>query len=83
MIRAFFLAVGIFICVVGAECLFVEKAVFASFIPPKLVATSSDAANARQPNRELALPDWAPYGLLAGGAVVIIYSFMIPRRLRA
>jgi hypothetical protein len=80
MIRAFFLAVGLFICIVGAECLFVEKAVLASFIPSKQVATQ--APDSQPKKRELVLPEWAPAALLAGGTLVIIYSFMIPRRFR-
>jgi hypothetical protein len=30
--------------------------------------------------RELTPPDWAPWSLMATGAVVIIYSFTVPKR---
>ncbi len=81
MIRAFFLAIGIFVCLAGAQCLFVEKAVFASLgQPPK--PADPYAVTAEPPKHELDMPEWAPFALLAGGAVVILYSFTIPRRLR-
>jgi len=80
MWRAFFLAVGISCCVVGLECLVVEQA---------MIITSSDSAavgpygrNATPSLRAVTPPDWAPWSLLAGGAVVMIYSFTIPKRVK-
>ena len=32
------------------------------------------------PTREINPPDWAPWSLISAGAVVIIYSFTIPKR---
>jgi hypothetical protein len=77
MIRAFFLALGIFICLLGAQCLFIEKAVFAN---PAQQKNGPLAVNSVRATREIEPPDWAPWGLLAGGVVVILYSFTIPRR---
>jgi hypothetical protein len=76
MWRAFFLAVGIYCCILGAQCLTVERAILHS------------GANGRgafglfrtPAGRAFAPPDWAPWTLLAGGAVTILYSFTIPRR---
>ena len=81
MIRAFFLAIGIFACLVGAQCLFVEKAVFASLGKSPKPADPYAVVTAEPPKREIEMPEWAPFGLLAGGTVVILYSFTIPRRL--
>ena len=69
MWRAFFLAVGVFIVALGAESLLIERALW---------STGQGAAV-----RQLTPPEWAPWSLLSAGAVVIIYSFTIPRRVRS
>ena len=81
MFRSLFIAVGLFICLIGIECLFVETAVF----------TTADFADAVRADPMLAPPpayfvisppEWAPWALLASGSLVMIYSFTIPRRMR-
>ena len=80
MWRAVFLALGIFICVIGLECLVVDKFVFAQHTQ---VASTDTFGQAPAPAvREILPPPWAPWSLLATGAIVIIYSFTIPRRIR-
>ncbi len=78
MWRALFLAMGIYCCVLGVEALAIEKAVLNtggatasqnSFFSNILPATQ----------REIVPPRWAPWSLIAGGAVVVLYSFSIPR----
>lgn len=80
MWRAFFLAIGICCCAIGVECLLIDKA---------MIITSSDSAAVGSFGRtdvprlrEVAPPEWAPWSLLAGGAVVMIYSFTIPSRVK-
>ncbi|HEX2476527.1 MAG TPA: hypothetical protein VHK01_17370 [Lacipirellulaceae bacterium] len=68
MWRSFFLAIGAYCCLLGVEALAVEKAVLK--VDP----------NSTQTLREISPPDWAPWTLLAGGAVVMLYSFTIPQR---
>ncbi len=74
MWRAFFLAIGISAIIMGAECLAIEKAIFANPWTPNV------AGSVKPAGRELSPPEWAPWGLLSGGAVVVLYSFMLPRR---
>jgi hypothetical protein len=70
MWRSFFLAVGAYCCLLGVEALAVEKAVL-----------KSDPINKPQNAwREVSPPDWAAWSMLAGGAVVMLYSFTIPQR---
>ncbi len=71
MWRAFFLAVGAYSCLLGVEALAVEKAVLKPEVRKGQVANSG---------RDISPPDWAPWSLMAGGAVVVLYSFTIPRR---
>jgi hypothetical protein len=79
MWRSLFLAAGITCCILGTECFLMEKAVLRTDLPAAqtrnaLFATPGAAAN------EFVPPEWAPWTLLSVGAVVIIYSYSIPRR---
>ena len=83
MWRAFFLAIGITMCIVGAECLAVERfelaekaqevespgpaTLFGS--PPAPVAAS----------RDIEPPEWAPWSFLSAGTVIILYALTINR----
>ena len=74
MLRAFFLAMGISTCIYGSECLVVERFVFAGENKP--AATEAGVLNSTpaKPPRELQPPEWAPWSLLATGALVVLYS---------
>ena len=74
MWRALFIALGFYCCLLGVECLLIEKAVLAN---PK---TSSMVAKLDPRNRDLVPPDWAPWSLLSAGAVTMLYTFTIPKR---
>ncbi len=80
MWRSLFLATGIVLCVLGAECLIMEKAVLAGTpVAPQSPTTFFTAATP-PPASEIKPPEWAPWSLLSSGAVVILYSYSIPRR---
>jgi hypothetical protein len=68
MWRSLFLAVGAYCCLLGLEALTVEKAVL------KVDSGGQPAW------REVVPPEWAPWGMLAGGAIVMLYSFTVPQR---
>ena len=78
MWRSFFLAVGITLCILGGECLLIDKAVMAQ--NPDGAAT---AATGEAESRDVVPPDWAPWSLMSAGAVVMIYSFTIPKRINS
>jgi hypothetical protein len=69
MFRSLFLALGVYCCLLGLEALFVERAI--------LKRPEGDPAAVQ---RVVMPPDWAPWSLMGGGAVVVLYSFTIPRR---
>ncbi|HMP07363.1 MAG TPA: hypothetical protein PJ982_13515 [Lacipirellulaceae bacterium] len=69
MWRALFLALGVSSCLLGAEALFIDKALL-----KKPEGKPASAQKVVDP------PEWAPWSLMAGGAVVVLYSFTIPRR---
>jgi hypothetical protein len=78
MLRAFFLAMGISTCIYGVECLVVERFILAAEKsgPSQPGAYPSVAA---KPAREMNPPEWAPWSLLATGALVVLYSTAMRR----
>ena len=84
MWRAFFFAVGAMLIIVGVECLLIDSATLASekrevvqvnqgwFQPPQ--ALEVNQATVIRPK------EWIPWSSLATGAVVLLYSFTLPRR---
>ena len=80
MFRSFFLALGIYAIILGLECLVVDKAV----LQPSREATASAMAQQIAPAyREITPAEWAPWTLLSAGAVVTLYSFTIPAKMRS
>lgn len=90
MFRSLALAVGISLVVLGVECLVVERVVMAG---SQTLTASTPASHelaqaqsgpvptqAASTAREIMPPEWAPWVLLSVGAVIILYSFTIPRR---
>ena len=90
MWRAFFLAVGTYMLLLGAQCLGVGKFILKLREPPQQQASqlveTAELAVGREPEsgpkRVVVPPDWAPWSLLSTGAVVCLYSFTIPRRVK-
>ena len=79
MWRACFLAMGLFCAILGAEALVVDKVVMAadgqtsaSEVPGEFVAD----------RKEYKPHEAAPWMLMSVGAVVVLYSFTIPKRVR-
>jgi len=83
MWRAFFLAIGIYMCIVGAECLAIERFELAGEqveAEPSTPATLFGSAPAPlTTNREIEPPEWAPWSFLSAGAVIILYALTINR----
>ncbi len=77
MWRALFLALGVYCCLLGAECLVIDKAVLNSARGGGLMGALTPSAA----KRELVPSDWAPWSLLSAGVVTILYSFSVPKRL--
>lgn len=73
MWRALFMAVGITGAVLGLECLAIDKAILSS--------PNNGPNQALATTREWVPPEWLPWTLLSGGAIVVLYSFTIPRRM--
>jgi hypothetical protein len=78
-----FLAIGVYLCILGAQCLAVEKVVLKIREQPRAVQNSllSDPPN---PGSKITIvpPAYAPWSLMAFGSVVILYAFDLPRRVK-
>ena len=71
MWRSLLLALGVYGCLLGVEALAIDKAI---------LKKSPRRGMNLAAQREVVPPDWAPWSLMATGAVVVLYSFTIPRR---
>ena len=86
MWRAFFLAAGTFLILLGLQCLGVQKFILKAR-EPVLEQQQTFVWRAQTPqlgpNKELIPPPWAPWSLMSTGAVICLYSFSIPNRIRS
>jgi hypothetical protein len=85
MWRALFLALGIYLCILGGECLVVDRFILATEEPPPPAAGpatlfGSPPAAPVAVRRELVPAEWAPWSLLSAGTVVILYAITINRQ---
>jgi len=83
MWRAFFLAIGAFLLILGAESLVVDKVVVK--VPQKKQESGLPAAmdiTGGRRTRDVVPPDWAPWSLMSAGAVTMLYSFTLPQRVK-
>jgi len=84
MWRAFFMALAITLIILGVECLVVKKAVLASEVPAPAAPAGgtldyldgfmAPPAAPAMVNRVVEPPEWAPWSLLSGGAIVLLYA---------
>ena len=83
MWRAFFLAIGIYMCIVGAECLAIERFELAEGQvgdEPGTPATLFGAPPSPMTgSREIVPREWAPWSFLSAGTVIILYALTINR----
>ena len=83
MWRALFLAIGICLMIVGMECLGVEQVKLKMHDDPPPPTSPWDTAPKVGPQKVITPLSWWPWSLMSTGAVVCLYSFTIPRRVKA
>ena len=83
MWRSFFLAIGVYVVLLGVQCLGVQKFVLSleEQAPPRRAPASSADRLPRARNARSRLPPGAPWSLMSTGLVVCLYSFSIPKRM--
>lgn len=83
MWRALFLAIGISLFILGVECLAVNKITLkARGKPEKVEQKTLQAPPPVARRRDFVIGDHAPWSLMGLGAVVVIYAFDLPQRLK-
>lgn len=81
MLRPFLLAVGIYFCLLGGECLILDRAILAAEDRrPQAAPVGLLSANPMVRKKEFVPPEWAPWSLISGGAVVILYALTINKQ---
>jgi hypothetical protein len=88
MWRALALSIGIFLMILGVECLGVETFHLKlredpppNTSPQYFSEFLSDAQPEAGPKKTYTPPSWLPWSLLATGAVTCLYSFTLPRHI--
>ncbi len=86
MWRAFFLAVGTMLIILGVECLLIDSATFVSEEPQKVQQAASNAWFPDPPKvvqvqskKVVKPPEWIPWSLIASGSVIVLYSLTLRR----
>ena len=94
MFRAFLIAIGISMCIIGGECLVVDQAVVAypnwskgkanksargAHFPFGQQSNGPTAPDSRITRHKIKPPEWAPWSLLSGGVVVALYALTVQR----
>lgn len=80
MWRSFFLAIGVYLLLLGAQGLTVERVVLKIRGPARVTTDffGNRVVESGSP-RTLVPPDWVPWTLISTGAVTCLYSFTIAR----
>ena len=89
MWKSFFLAIGIFLLVLGTETLIVTKFVMADGNRVPRIVSGQGSQNTAGPfiqtgysslKREIMTKDWMPWCLLAAGAITVMYTCSLHNR---
>jgi hypothetical protein len=80
MWRALFLAIGVFVVLLGVQCLGVERVQLRIHEKPPAPVSPFDTELTEGAARQIVPAPWAPWSLLSSGMVMCLYSFTIPRR---
>lgn len=94
MWRAIVMAIGLSLCLLGGECMVVDRMVLAETTGSQATSTSLDgryygdstltapssySSWDRPRQRVFVPPEWAPWGLLSAGVLTVLYGTAIPR----
>lgn len=87
MARSFFIGLGVFIIVLGLQCVMIDEFRLRLQKTPEPEPTAQlssrglpGSSPAEQEDIKLQTPDWAPWTMLSVGTVTIIYAFALPKR---
>jgi hypothetical protein len=82
--RAFFLAIGTMLIIVGVECLLIDSATLSGGQTEAIAVSNTWLGPQRslviEPPKVVRPPEWIRWSLIASGSVVLLYAFTLPRR---
>jgi hypothetical protein len=84
MWRTLFMAFGLYIFLLGAQCLVVDKFVMKSRTPaaPSTTNWLGQTEKAQGTQREFVPTEWAPWSFMSGGSVLWLYAVAISGRMK-
>ncbi len=82
MWRALFLAIGLSLFILGVECLAVSRFTFKAKADKVEQKTIQAPPPGLAKHRVLVVGDHAPWSLMGLGAVVVIYAYDLPKRMK-
>jgi hypothetical protein len=83
MWRTLFMAFGIYVFLLGAQCLVVDKFVLKSRVPAAQTTNwLGSTEKAQAPQREFVPTEWAPWSFMSGGSVLWLYAVAISSRMK-
>jgi hypothetical protein len=81
MWRAFFLGIGVYLLILGLECLAVDRVTLRIHDDPAPQGTLFGIITPPVQQTQVSPAAWLPWTLLSTGTVVCLYSFTIPKRM--
>jgi hypothetical protein len=82
MWRTLFMAFGVYVFLLGAQCLVVDKFVLKSRVPAVQTNWLGQTEKALGPQREFSPSEWAPWSFMSGGSVIWLYAVAISNRMK-
>lgn len=83
MWKTLFMAFGVYVFLLGAQCLVVSKFVLKTRVPAVQTANwMGQTQSVPGPQREFVPTEWAPWSIMAGGCVVWLYAGAISSRMK-
>ena len=82
MWRTLFMAFGVFVFLLGAQCLVVDKFVMKSRVPAVQTNWLGQTEKGQGPQREFVPSEWAPWSFMSGGSVLWLYAVAISNKMK-
>lgn len=80
MWRAFFLAIGAMLIIIGVETLLIDSATIYSAAESSPTDFMDPTATPGQKTKVVKPDEWIPWAAMSIGAVVVLYAFTLPQR---
>ena len=83
MWRTLFIAFGVMFMIFGIECLMIDSATLYAGRESTMLDFFDPTGRPAQSTRDWQPKEWLPWAILSFGAVVVVYSWILPNRFRS